>query len=95
MAYVVIRHYKDSSKLIDELAQRSDEVESLIRGVPGFVAYNLVRSESGGFSVSVYEDRAGAEQSVVAAREYVQQTLPGLAGPPQVIEGEALISFMA
>jgi len=66
MPYVVIRHYNDADKLIDELAQRADEVESLIRGISGFVAYNLVRSESGGFSVSVYEDRAGAEQSVVA-----------------------------
>ena len=67
----------------------------LIRGISSFVAYNLVRTESGGFSVSVYDDRDGAEQSVVAAREYVQQTLPGLAGPPEVIQGDAVISFAA
>ena len=41
------------------------------------------------------EDRAGAEQSIVAAREYLQQTLPGVAGPPEVIQGEAVISFSA
>jgi heme-degrading monooxygenase HmoA len=93
MPYVVVRHYKDSDKLVDELAQRADEVEGVIRGVPGFIAYNFVRSDAGGFSVSVYQDRAGAEQSIVAAREYLQQTLPGLAGPPEVIQGEAVISF--
>ena len=95
MPYVVVRHYKDSGKLTDELAQRSDEVENVIRGVPGFVAYNFVRSDNGGFSVSVYEDRAGAEQSIVAAREYLQQNLPGVGGPPEVIQGEAVISFSA
>jgi hypothetical protein len=95
MPYVVVRHYKDSGTLTDELARRSDEVEDVIRGVPGFIAYNFARSDSGGFSVSVYEDRAGAEQSIVAAREYLQKTLPGLAGPPEVIQGEAVISFSA
>jgi len=53
MPYVVVRHYQDSSKLIDGLAQRPDEIESLISGIAGFVAYHLVRTESGGFSVSV------------------------------------------
>ena len=95
MPYVVIRHYKDSSKLIDALEQRRDDVESLIRGVPGFIAYNLVRSESGGFSVSVYQDRAGAEESVRAAREYLQQNLSDVSAPPEVIQGEAVISFNA
>jgi len=83
MPYVVIRHYKESTKLIDELEQRPDEVENLIRGIQGFIAYNLVRSEGGGgFSVSVYQDRAGAEESVRAAREYIKQTVPDVSGAP-------------
>jgi hypothetical protein len=93
--YVVIRHYRDARTLIDELEQRSGEVENVIRGVPGFIGYHLVRSESGGFSVSVYRDQAGAEESVKAAREYIQQTLPGVGVPPEVIQGEAVISFEA
>jgi heme-degrading monooxygenase HmoA len=95
MPYVVIRHYKESPKLIDALEQRRDDVESLIRGVPGFIAYNLVRSESGGFSVSVYQDRAGAEESVRAAREYLQRNLSDVSAPPEVIQGEGVISFSA
>ena len=95
MPYVVIRHYKDGSKLIDELERRREDVENLIRGISGFIGYNLVRTESGGFSVSVYEDRAGAEESVRAAREYTQQNLPGVSGPPEVIQGDAVISFSA
>jgi hypothetical protein len=96
MAYAVDRHYKGSSELMDELRDRSDDVESLIRGIPGFVAYHLVRSEDGGFSISVYEDLTGAEESIRQAREYIQTNLSSLAGaPPEVIQGEAFISFTA
>ena len=93
MPYVVIRHYQDATALIDGLEQRPDEIEQLIRGIEGFVAYNLVRTERGGFSVSVYEDRKGAEESVQAARDYVRENFPGVGSPPRVIEGEAVISF--
>ena len=41
MPYVVIRHYKESTKLIDELERRSADVENLIKAIPGFIAYKL------------------------------------------------------
>ena len=50
MAYAVIRHYKGSAELIDELGRRAGEVENVIRGVSGFQDYYLVRSDDGGFS---------------------------------------------
>jgi len=93
MPYVVIRHYQDATALIDGLEQRPDEIEQLIRGIEGFVAYNLVRTERGGFSVSVYDDRTGAEESVRVARDFVRENFPEAAAAPQVIEGEAIISF--
>lgn len=95
MPFTVIRHYRDSTKLIDELAQRKDEVESLIRGISGFVAYYLVRSETGGFTVSVYEDRAGAEESIRAARDYLQKNLSGVSSVPEVLQGETVFGFSA
>ena len=94
MAYAVIRHYKGSAELIDELGRRPGEVEDLIRGVSGFQSYYLVRTDDGGFSVSVFEDRAGAEESVKVARQYIQDTMANLAGePPEVTQGEVTISF--
>jgi hypothetical protein len=69
-------------------------VENLIRGVSGFQNYYLVRSDDGGFSVSVFEDRAGAEESVKAARQFIQDNVANVAGePPEVIQGEVTISF--
>jgi heme-degrading monooxygenase HmoA len=91
MAYAVVRNYEGGSKLIEELQQRSDEVESLIRSIPGFIHYVLVRSDDGGFSVSVYEDRDGAEESVRQAREYVQTKLADVAVAPEVLQGDAVI----
>jgi ABC-type Fe3+-hydroxamate transport system substrate-binding protein len=91
MAYAVIRNYKGASQLIDELQQRSDEVKQLIRGIPGLVHYVLVRSDDGGFSVSVYENREGAEESVRQARDYVQKNLSDVAVAPEVLQGEAVI----
>lgn len=91
---VVVRHYKGSSNLMDELAARGSDVEELIRGVPGFVSYYLIRTADGGASVSVYEDRAGAEESVRRAAAYIKENLDGVgAGPPEIIEGEAFINF--
>ena len=91
MAYAVVRNYKGASRLIDELQQRSDEVEGLIRAIPGFIHYVLVRSDDGGFSVSVYEDREGAEESVRQARDYVQKNLSDVGVAPEVLQGDAII----
>lgn len=91
---VVVRHYKGSAKLMDELAERRSDIEELIRGVPGFVSYYMTRTDDGGASVSVYEDKAGADESVRKAAAYIKDNLDGVAaGPPEIIEGETFIDF--
>jgi heme-degrading monooxygenase HmoA len=92
--HTVVRHYKGSSELIDELEKRRGDVEELIRGVPGFVAYYLVRTADGGASISVYEDSSGTEESTKRARAYIQENLASVgSAPPEVIEGEAFFHF--
>ena len=87
-------HYKGNAQLFDELARRTDEVEQLIREVSGFVSYCLVRTADGGFSVSVFEDRAGTEESNRLAADWIRQNAPQVAGsPPEVIEGEAILQL--
>src|SRR5260221_11273677 len=72
--HTVIRSYsgKGTKALFDLLEKNKGEVESLIRGVKGFVSYSLVRTTRGGFSVSVYQDKAGADESTRAAREWTR-----------------------
>ena len=93
--HAVIRHYKANSQLFDELERRTDEVETVIRAVSGFVSYYLVRTEDGGgFSVSVFEDKTGTDESIRVAADWVRQNVPQAAGsPPEVMEGRVILQM--
>jgi len=94
--YAVIRRYR-SVQLFDELARNEDAIRKLITGIDGFVSYTLARAADGGFSVSVFRDRAGAEESTRQARAWVQANVsPAAVGaPPDVTEGDVLFHFSA
>ena len=92
--HTVVRHYKGNSLLFDEIVKRASDVESIIRGVDGFVAYYLVRTSDGGFSVSVFDDEAGTVESTQRAAAYLKENLSEVAGaPPELIEGETIMHF--
>lgn len=58
------------------------------------MSYCLVRTADGGFSVSVFEDWAGTEESHRRAADWIRQNAPKVAGsPPEVIEGEAILQL--
>ena len=67
--HAVVRNYsgKGSKKLIDVIEKNKTEVEGLLRAIGGFVGYYLVRTSRGGFSVSVYHDKAGTDGLVQGA----------------------------
>ena len=93
--YAVVRRYSGATQLIDELARRQADVEAVIRPVPGFVAYTLIRSgDGGGASITVCEDQAGAAESTQRAAAWVRENVPAAAGsPPEVTEGEVVFRF--
>jgi heme-degrading monooxygenase HmoA len=92
--HVVVRRYQGASPLFDELARRQADVEQLLRGVPGFVAYYLARTQDGGVTVTVCDDRAGTQESTRRAADWVRQNVPAAVGnPPEVTEGEVLYQF--
>ena len=66
----------------------------MLRGIEGFVAYYLLDTQGGGFaSVSVYENRASAEESTRAASKWVSENIADWTpNPPTVIQGEVAIS---
>ena len=72
--HAVVRSYSGTGakELFDLLVQRKADVEALIRGVTGFVAYTLVQTADGGISVTVCQDKAGADESLQRAREWIQ-----------------------
>ena len=93
--HMVVRHYRGNSQLFEAIVDRATDVESIIRGVHGFVAYYLVRTSDGGFSVSVFEDEAGTTESSQRAAAYLRDHLSTVAGaPPEIIAGDTLMHFV-
>ena len=90
----VVRTYsgKGAKELMDVLEKNMAEVERLIRAVQGFVSFSLVRTTSGGFSVSVFRDKAGTDESVRVAREWIAKNAGNVgAAPPDISEGSVIL----
>ncbi|MEU5533730.1 hypothetical protein [Streptomyces sp. NPDC020362] len=90
--YAVIRRYEG---VVDpaEAGRRVDEgFVPLLRQVPGFVAYYWVDAGNGVMvSTGVFEDQAGAEESVRRAADFVRDNLASLLpNPPQVTAGQVV-----
>lgn len=92
--YAVTRRYAHASELIDAIAGRKHEVEDIISKVPGFVSYYAIRSAANLTTVSVFDDRAHADESTRQVREWVQANLPNSSvGAPETTGGEVFINF--
>jgi hypothetical protein len=91
---VVIRGYsgKGAKELFDVLEKRAADVENLIRSVKGFVSYTLARSGDGGFSVTVCQDKAGIDESVQKARDWIAKNAGNTgAAAPEVSDGAVIV----
>ena len=88
--FAVIRHYrfdkKDSAE-IDRLVR--DVFVPTIRKANGFVRYYwLDNGEGEGASFGVFQDKAGADESVVLAADFVRAELAKFVKEkPEIIEG--------
>jgi hypothetical protein len=94
--HAVVRTYsgKGAKKLIDVIENNKTEVEGLLRAIEGFVSYYLVRTTRGGFSVSVYQDKTGADESIRAARDWVAKNASNLGiARPTVSEGTVVFQL--
>jgi hypothetical protein len=94
--HAVIRNYSGpaAKKLFDLLEERKREVEGIIRPVKGFVSYSLLRTADGGASVTVCEDKAGTDESLRVARDWIQKNASSIsAGAPAVSEGSIILQL--
>ena len=92
--YVTIRRYKIAPGSTAELKRRVHEgFLPIVSKLPGFVEYFWTAAgEDEMFSVNVFKDRAGAEESVRAAANYVREHLTSLLpNPPEVMAGEVVV----
>jgi hypothetical protein len=92
--HAVVRAYsgKGAKELFNLLEKNKPEVEKLIRAIKGFVSYSLVRTEDGGFSVSVCQDKTGTDESMRVARDWISKNAAKIgAAPPKVSEGSVIL----
>lgn len=88
--FAVIRHYHFNSKDSAEIDRRiREEFVPIVKKTQGFVRYYwLDTGKSEGASVGIFKDKAGADESVRLAADYVQEHLSKLlTQKPEVIEG--------
>ena len=94
--YAIVRNYSGAGakQLFDVLERQKAEVEATLRKVPGLVSYTLVRSGDGGMSITVCKDKAGADESLKVARDWIQKNASNTgASPPAVMEGSVIVQI--
>ena len=91
--HAVVRHYsgQGAHQLFDEIEAQLNGLEEAIRSVPGVVTYTLLRTDNGGISIFVCQDKAGADESVRVAHEFIHKIFTGQANPPVVSEGATIL----
>ena len=91
--YVTIRRYKNAGPLAEAMTAKKNEVMDLIKDVPGFVAYYASRDGDTMTSVSIYNDKAGGEESTRRAGEWVRANVSSPPSSPDVSGGEVFVNF--
>ena len=94
--HAIVRTYsgQGAKELFDLLEQRKAEVESLIRSVSGFHAYSLIRTDDGGVTVTVCQDKAGTDESMQVARDWIRENASELStSAPAVSEGSVVLQL--
>jgi hypothetical protein len=88
--YAVVRRYRFDPNNSEEIDGRIKDIfVHLLRKAPGFEAYYWLDTGDGeGVSLSVFRDKAGAEESIRIAADFVEQHLSSLLGKPEIIEGK-------
>ena len=86
--FAVIRHYHFNPKDGAEIdCQIREEFVPIVKNAKGFVRYYWLDTGEGA-SVSVFKDKAGADESVRLAADYVKEHLSKLlTQKPEIIEG--------
>lgn len=90
--FASIRKYKTHAP--DEVIRRANSgFAPIISKAAGFIEYCTVNAGNDVVvSVSVFDTKAGADESNKLAADWVKQNIASLvAGPPEVMEGEARI----
>lgn len=92
--FASIRKYNSAPLLVDELLKKQSDLESALRPVPGFHAYYLLKTIDGAVSMTVCDNKAGADESNRMEATWLKDKLPTFANrAPEITSGEVRIHF--
>ena len=87
-----IRKYNGQPLLAEELFKRQNEIKSVLEPISGFHAYYLIKTGDGAISMTVCDNRAGAEESNRVESTWLKDKLPTFANrAPEITIGELQI----
>ena len=71
------------------LMERKDEISDVIGGVSGLVSYSIIETPDGCITVTVCQDKAGADDSLSRAKAWLTKNAAhlGIAGPSSATDG--------
>jgi restriction endonuclease Mrr len=90
----VVRTYsgKGAKELFDSIEKSKPDLEKIMRSIKGFVSYTLVRSGDGGLSITVCQDKAGVDESVQKAKDWIAKNAGHTgASAPKVSTGSVIL----
>ena len=92
--YAAVRVYEGITDDAEAGRRVREDFLPLLDHVKGFIAYYWIDAGGGAMaSLSVFEDKAGADESVRVAHQWVQENAAALIpNPPQVTEGVVVAS---
>jgi hypothetical protein len=90
-----VRQYRIAPDELDEAMHLADtQLADRLADEPGFVAYELMAAEDGSVcSMTIFQNREGAERSQELAAEFVREHLSGMdLEPTGAMTGEVMVS---
>jgi hypothetical protein len=88
-----VRRYENNPELAERLAQRSDEIKSVISATPGLISYYLIHDGSDTVSVTVAQDKDGVDRSNEIAANWLREHAADVpSSSPHITEGDVLIT---
>ena len=90
--YATVRRYDGVTDVREATRRVNEGFIQIVREIPGFVAYYWIDAGGGVMtSMSIFQDRASAEESNARAADYVRENLVAvLPNPPQITAGEVV-----
>jgi hypothetical protein len=92
--YAAVRRYEGITDDAEAGRLVRESFMPLLKEVSGFIAYYWIEAGEGTMaSLSVFEDKAGADESVTLAHQWVEDNAASLfPNPPRVTEGLVVAS---